>query len=228
MRLRRNFGPFDPYRQMQMQQMQMQAVRTEQIPNGTPPKPVDEPEVSAEVDATAPSTEEATQSATPAPAPEATSTQPITRSASTPGLARLPAQSRSHSPAPSNVSFHGNGHPRRAGRAPFPGNANGNGNGNGNGAPATNGRAASAAPAQRVPNADEFPALGPKGSSSVVRKEWDGKTAAQVLAEPAPVIAEPTKEASGDKETGDKASQGKSESDGEVSVTNVKRGRADR
>lgn len=119
----------------------------------------------------------------------------IGRSASQPGVHRFQANgfhSRSQSPASSNVSFHGNGHPRRGGR-PFNagmhnGNGNGHGNGNGNGQA---GRSVSAGGnKQRVPNADEFPALGGGASGNTSPQEKSSaafsKTAAQVLSAPAP------------------------------------------
>ncbi|KIR29794.1 hypothetical protein I307_01119 [Cryptococcus deuterogattii 99/473] len=113
------------------------------------------------------------------PAKPAVTMPTLLRSASQPGVQRVHANgvpSRSHSPAPSNVSFHGNGHPRRAGRVP---NVNGT-------------RSSSSGPekkpAQRVPKPDEFPVLGTPTSE---KKEpvWGvfGKTAAQVLQAPAPV-----------------------------------------
>ena len=118
---------------------------------------------------------------------------PIVRSASQPGVQRVHANgftSRSHSPAPSNVSFHGNGHPRRAGgvRAPY----------NGTRSASTQGESRSA---QRVPGADDFPALGGMGGSVQTSPrpdadKWDGKTAAQVLSAPAPEKPKATPEVS--------------------------------
>ncbi|WVQ83001.1 hypothetical protein IAT38_005139 [Cryptococcus sp. DSM 104549] len=132
------------------------------------------------------------------PKPAAAAMPSIIRSASQPGVQRVHANglnSRSHSPAPSNVSFHGNGHPRRAGsRAP-----NGGANGAANGGAGANGGARSASsgaaekkaqPAQRVPQAHEFPALGIATPTSEKKEpQWGagGKTAAQVLQAPAPV-----------------------------------------
>lgn len=123
---------------------------------------------------------EADKPALPAsvPAKPAAPMPSITRSASQPGVQRVHANgftSRSHSPAPSNVSFHGNGHPRRGGaRVPY-----------------VNGQRSSSQgetkTPQRVPGADEFPALG--GATSPVLngvEKKDGKTAAQVLSAPAP------------------------------------------
>ncbi|WVF69231.1 hypothetical protein IAT40_004007 [Kwoniella sp. CBS 6097] len=117
----------------------------------------------------------------------------IVRSASQPGIQRVHANganSRSHSPAPSNVSFHGNGHPRRAGaRVPHM-----NGNISNRAASAGAGAGAgpekkintSAAASQRVPRADEFPALGTPTSEKKEPQWTAGKTAAQVLSAPAP------------------------------------------
>jgi len=126
---------------------------------------------------------------------------PIVRSASQPGVQRVHANgftSRSHSPAPSNVSFHGNGHPRRAGgvRAPY----------NGTRSSSTG----ESRLAQRVPGADDFPALGGMGGSVNTSprpdaEKRDGKTAAQVLSAPAPVKAKATTEES---ESGVEASAG--------------------
>ncbi len=114
------------------------------------------------------------------------------RSVSQPGAQRALVNgtvSRDLSPAPSNVSFHGNGHPRRAGiRAPFV-QANGHEAGR-----SVSANAAKAAP-QRVPGAGDFPALG--GSTSPKADKPDsssgnGKTAAEVLSLPAP--AKPSSE----------------------------------
>ncbi|KAK4683416.1 hypothetical protein P7C73_g6853, partial [Tremellales sp. Uapishka_1] len=108
----------------------------------------------------------------------------IIRSASQPGLTRTHVNgitSRSHSPAPSNVSFHGNGHPKRA-KAPASVGTNVN-----NKEKKTN------ANPQRVPGLNEFPALG-NGNEKKSNTQWDGKTAAQVLSQPAPappVVAKP-------------------------------------
>lgn len=114
----------------------------------------------------------------------------IARSASQPGVQRFQPNgfhSRAQSPAPSNVSFHGNGHPRRAGR-PF-----------GNGAPGASVQGARSVSAgenkQRIPGADEFPALGGmSGNASPQEKSTAAfsKTAAQVLSAPAPPKPEPT------------------------------------
>ncbi|ORY28485.1 hypothetical protein BCR39DRAFT_534866 [Naematelia encephala] len=135
------------------------------------------------------------------PKPVASPLPPIARSASQPGVQRVHANgatSRSQSPAPSNVSFHGNGHPRRAGsstRVPFV---------NGARSASTGANGGKAAPPQRVPGADEFPALGGLASPSGEKKEsgWN-KTAAQVLSAPAPVAAKPEPtNGDGESETG--------------------------
>ncbi|WWC70812.1 uncharacterized protein I206_104764 [Kwoniella pini CBS 10737] len=161
---------------------------TEQVESAVPAVKVND-ESSAEASTTLPA-----KPATAAPVPN------IIRSASQPGVQRVHVNgnnSRSHSPAPSNVSFHGNGHPRRAGSR-VPGGPQANGH-------FVNGRSSSAgekklpsAPLQRVPLAHEFPALG-LGSGSkpdtptTEKKEhsWNGKTAAQVLSAPAPLKPEP-------------------------------------
>jgi hypothetical protein len=147
--------------------------------------------------------------------PQSADTPQIVRSASQPGVQRVhggfgSSASRSHSPAPSNVSFHGNGHPGRrpnGGRVPFPNGANGNANGNGqaNGHAHVNGNAsrsssqagesrASRQALQRIPRADEFPALGGKANgnaSANASGDKGGLTAAQILSAPAP--AKPVK-----------------------------------
>ncbi|WVQ96730.1 hypothetical protein IAU59_003837 [Kwoniella sp. CBS 9459] len=113
----------------------------------------------------------------------------IIRSASQPGAQRVHANganSRSHSPAPSNVSFHGNGHPRRAGaRVPhMNGNIPSRAASAGGAGPEK--KISSTAASQRVPRADEFPALGTP-TSEKKEPQWNaGKTAAQVLLAPAP------------------------------------------
>jgi hypothetical protein len=121
----------------------------------------------------------------------------IARSASQPGVQRFQANgfhphphSRSQSPAPSNVSFNGNGHPRRAGR-PF--NTSGPAQGAGAGV-----RSVSAGEnKQRIPGADDFPALGGAGGASGNTSPQEkstaafSKTAAQVLSAPAPPKPEP-------------------------------------
>lgn len=116
-------------------------------------------------------------SATLPPKPSGSPLPPATgRSASQPGVARVHANgvaSRSHSP---------NG-VRRGPRYP-------NGQANGSRSSSTSGEK-KAAPPQRVPRADEFPALGINGGASTPSTErrepsWGSKTAAQVLSEPAP------------------------------------------
>ncbi|RXK41585.1 hypothetical protein M231_01084 [Tremella mesenterica] len=117
----------------------------------------------------------------------------MARSSSQPGVQRVHASghtSRTHSPAPSNVSF-GNPNPRRS--RPF-NHTNGHHQSNSNNATRGGNRSSSAgagAKSQRVPGADEFPALGgpgSKGGSPQERQEsrFGGKTAAQVLSAPAP------------------------------------------
>lgn len=116
----------------------------------------------------------------------------IARSASQPGVQRFQANgfhSRSQSPAASNVSFHGNGHPRRGGRPFNAGLHNGGVNGT---------RSVSAGEnKQRVPSADEFPALGGmSGNTSPAERSSAtfSKTAAQVLSAPAPPKPETPKQ----------------------------------
>ncbi|KAL1412893.1 hypothetical protein Q8F55_000642 [Vanrija albida] len=116
-------------------------------------------------------------SATLPPKPSGSPLPPATgRSASQPGVARVHANgvaSRSHSP---------NG-VRRGPRYP-------NGQANGSRSSSASGEK-KPAPPQRVPRADEFPALGINGGASTPSTErrepsWGSKTAAQVLSEPAP------------------------------------------
>jgi hypothetical protein len=127
----------------------------------------------------------------------------VARSASQPGHQRF-QQNGFHSRAQSpNAPFNGNGNgngPRRAGR-PFP-NANANANGHPmqqQGVRSVSASAGARANKQRIPNADEFPALGgmsmsgntsPQEKSSAVF----GKTAAQVLSAPAPPKPEVVKQ----------------------------------
>ncbi|ORX40113.1 hypothetical protein BD324DRAFT_258741 [Kockovaella imperatae] len=150
----------------------------------------------------------------------------IIRSASQPGVQRVHVSvsgfnSRSHSPAPSNVSFHGNGHPRRnGGRAPLGGAAAVGAGAGGPGRSTSGDRKMPVGSAanhhQRVPQADEFPALGggagstnqtgsvsgskstphtgANNSPAVDTGNWS-KTAAQVLSMPAPPRIEKEKQA---------------------------------
>lgn len=114
--------------------------------------------------------------------PKPSSSVPASRSASQPGVARVHANgvsSRSHSP---------NG-VRRGPRGAFP-----NGQANGSRSSSTGGENKKAVPPQRIPRADEFPALGINGAvtPTTERREpsWGAKTAAQVLSAPAPPKAE--------------------------------------
>jgi len=118
----------------------------------------------------------------------------ISRSASQPGVQRFQHQhqngfhSRAQSPAFPNGNANG---PRRAGR-PFPG-----GNANGNARSVS----AGGANKQRIPQADEFPALGGmSGNTSPQEKSVSAfsKTAAQVLSAPAPSKPEVVKDSSED------------------------------
>ncbi|WWD18421.1 hypothetical protein CI109_102871 [Kwoniella shandongensis] len=219
------FAPFDPAYRQQQHQQQMQFLQHQRMAaaqaqqgvaasvdgeaaiNGSTEVAVDGAVAEAKDESSAAPIEETSQESQsasttlpPKPASAAAPMPAIIRSASQPGVQRVHANglnSRSHSPAPSNVSFHGNGHPRRAGsRVPH---MNGNGPVNGN---AANGTArsssagtgadkaskAAAAAAQRIPRADEFPALGLATPTSEKKEpSWsNGKTAAQVLSAPAP------------------------------------------
>lgn len=134
------------------------------------------------------------------PSKPAASTPPLptlARSASQPGVQRVHVAgftSRAQSPAPSNVSFHGNGHPKRAGRGPFaPGAAGLAAAPRGPAVSQERGRTGPPRPQQRVPGAEEFPALGNGATSpsanSPEQKVANGgpaKTAAQILSAPAP------------------------------------------
>lgn len=123
--------------------------------------------------------------------PAAASPSTMNRSASQPGVQRVYTNgitSRSESPAPSNISSHGNGHPRRAGsRAPVPtGSANGPSADRCSSSIGANG---TRLVPQRVPGADAFPALGGTAFPHCDKKESpvaNGKTAAEVLSLPAP------------------------------------------
>lgn len=191
------FAPFDPaFRQQQYQQqmqfLQHQRMAAAQAQQGQAPastEPNDEVKPAVEDEAPAADSEKQGEDTVPAattspavtvlPAKPTVTMPTLLRSASQPGVQRVHANgvaSRSHSPAPSNVSFHGNGHPRRAGRVP-----------NVNGARSSS-SGPEKKPTQRVPKPDEFPVLGTPTSE---KKEpvWgmSGKTAAQVLQAPAPV-----------------------------------------
>lgn len=209
-----NFGPFDPRHQYiprpgLPQQNGGSPVNGENT-NGdsTPESAIAEEtqQTQADSQATEPvvEAEKAELPAKPASGAHGPSTGPIARSASQPGAPRAQLQvngfpSRSHSPAPSNVSFHGNGHPRRGGAGRFPnGNGNGavnghahvNGHGNTNGVNGPRSVSSDAKPraSQRIPGADEFPALGGGANVSPTEKSVAqfSKTAAQVLSAPAP------------------------------------------
>ena len=187
--------PQQQQQQSMQQQTQQPAQPTEQPTpetNGDVPSTLVTPDMSISVDSlenpALPSSVPLKPAST-APLPQ------IVRSASQPGVQRVQANgfsSRSHSPAPSNVSFHGNGHPRRgAARVPYVNGSRSSSTGE-NGPHA--GSAAGArhnGPPQRVPGADEFPALG-RGTTSPNSgfvnggDKRDMKTAAQVLSTPAP------------------------------------------
>lgn len=219
-----NFSQYDPTRQFvpraQQQQQQapvmnggvagMEETATsppiETVPESAPDAPVATEEAAApeatpaQAQAQAPAPAPAKQQAA-APVVNGNTNGPntnIARSASQPGVQRFQPNghghgfhSRSQSPAPSNVSFHGNGHPRRGGR-PFNASVHQNGN---------SGRSVSAGEnKQRVPSADEFPALGglSLGASANTSPQerstaqfQNSKTAAQVLSAPAPPKPEP-------------------------------------
>lgn len=189
------FAPFDPAFRQQQYQQQMQFLQHQRMAaaqaqqSQAPAEPNDEVKPIVEDEAPAADAEKQATDSVPAaatspavtvlPAKPAVTMPTLLRSASQPGVQRVHANgvpSRSHSPAPSNVSFHGNGHPRRAGRVP-----------NVNGARSSS-SGPEKKPAQRVPKPDEFPVLGTPTSE---KKEpvWgmSGKTAAQVLQAPAPV-----------------------------------------
>lgn len=171
----------------------------------------------AEESASAPQADGEASALPPKPTPTLPVPQ-IGRSASQPGVQRVHANglsSRSHSPAPSNVSFPGQG--RRGGRPFANGHAHLNGHAHGamNGGPRSHSAGANKALAQRVPGADEFPALGGASAAgskvtSAATSPKEGqeprfvKTAAQVLSAPAPPkpevkVEEPLAEIADDK-----------------------------
>jgi hypothetical protein len=193
-----NFGSFDPSFRAQQQQQQLHMIQqqrqaaaqaqqngTEQVTPATESSPSVEGQITNDKPSFPSSVPPKPVAATNPPASMPT----IVRSASQPGVVRVHANgfsSRSHSPAPSNVSFHGHGHPRRAGsRVPFP-NANGSAPANGDSRSASVDRSAKQQ-LQRIPGADEFPALGGASASLNGAQQANGKTAAQVLSAPAPV-----------------------------------------
>ncbi|OCF42032.1 hypothetical protein I317_04118 [Kwoniella heveanensis CBS 569] len=199
------FAAFDPSFRQQQHQQQMQFLQHQRMAAAQAQQAVPANNAATAPTATATATATEGETSTPAETTPATAAQPapaalpakpiaasvpnIIRSASQPGVQRVHANganSRSHSPAPSNVSFHGNGHPRRAGaRVPH---MNGNipNRAASAGAGAGPEKKALAAASQRVPRADEFPVLGtPTGEKK--EPQWNvGKTAAQVLSAPAP------------------------------------------
>lgn len=125
------------------------------------------------------------------PAPAAIVAPAATRGQS---ASRSAPNTRSASPAQHNNGFRPervNGH-HQAKRIP-------------NGPQAQGGRSSS--PKQRIPSADDFPALagstGSLSSSAVLKPIQDGKTAAQVLSAPAPPKPVPTKAESSSAESGE-------------------------
>jgi len=198
------FG-FDPSRQFvprAMNEESQQSTPVEAIPESES-APVTESSGAAEVPST-----EAQESTEQVEAPK--TAQPtqvngnaaISRSASQPGVQRFQhqqngfhAHSRAQSPAfhaNGNANGNGNGNQRRAGR-PFPAAQQGQGQG------VRSVSAGGGANKQRIPNADEFPALGGmSGSTSPQEKSVSAfsKTAAQVLSAPAPPKPEVVKDSS--------------------------------
>ena len=198
------FG-FDPSRQFvprAMNEESQQSTPVEAIPESES-APVTESSAAAEVPST-----EAQESTEQVEAPK--TAQPtqvngnaaISRSASQPGVQRFQhqqngfhAHSRAQSPAfhaNGNANGNGNGNQRRAGR-PFPAAQQGQGQG------VRSVSAGGGANKQRIPNADEFPALGGmSGSTSPQEKSVSAfsKTAAQVLSAPAPPKPEVVKDSS--------------------------------
>lgn len=184
------FGSFDPSLRQYQQQQQFNILQ-QQPPYSTQgqqsnPEPITDGLLANIEVPTSETIPEQDLSSSVLPQPTAGLTLPIVRSSSHPGLQRVHAHgssSRAESPAPSNVSFHGNGHPRRASaRAPF---ASG---GSHDSRSSSSGAEVSFRP-QRVPSAQDFPALngttspnGDKADSPIA----NGKTAAQVLSLPAP------------------------------------------
>ena len=164
----------------------------------------------AEVTPAAPTPAAATTAGPPATAnlpakPQPAATPAVARSASQPGMPR-PGQAQTQARGP-----FGNPAPRRAGAGPrgFANGPNGAQHGNVNGRSASAegqvrqngthrnganvqasqaGNKAAGATKQKVPGADDFPALGGVGQGSVhASPVMPGRTAAQVLSDPAPV-----------------------------------------
>jgi hypothetical protein len=199
------FG-FDPSRQFvprAMNEESQQSTPVEAIPESES-APAPESSAPAEVPST-----EAQESTDQVEAPK--TAQPtqvngngnaaISRSASQPGVQRFQhqqngfhAHSRAQSPAfhaNGNANGNGNGNQRRAGR-PFPAAQQ-----QGQGVRSVS--AGGGANKQRIPNADEFPALGGmSGNTSPQEKSVSAfsKTAAQVLSAPAPPKPEVVKDSS--------------------------------
>jgi hypothetical protein len=193
------FG-FDPSRQFvprAMNEESQQSTPVEAIPESES-APVTESSAPAEVQGSTDQSE-APKTAQPAQV-NANGNAAISRSASQPGVQRFQhqqngfhAHSRAQSPAfHANGNASGNGNQRRAGR-PFPVAQQGQGQG------VRSVSAGGGANKQRIPNADEFPALGGmSGSTSPQEKSVSAfsKTAAQVLSAPAPPKPEVVKDSS--------------------------------
>lgn len=205
----RQFGNFDPsFKQQQLLFLQQQRAAVQQAAQATPTSTQSngdmstsqtlvngdssaDAEVSTETPKAITQLDKGASTLPPKPITSTSSLAPpaLVRSASQPGIQRVHANgfnSRSQSPAPSNASFHGNGHPKRAHSRPgFA--TQGNGPARSDSADGKAGPVAAAKKNQRVPGADEFPALGGMGGESkqaspVAR----GRTAAEVLSAPAP------------------------------------------
>lgn len=165
---------FHPMGQQQQQFQAIQRMHAAQLANRAP--------VSNGVVAPVETAQGQETSAETAPKVNGTAVEP------TPSAPRAPSQSRSvpntraHSPAHSTVSYNGPRNVRATGRTA-----------QGLGAPSARSASIPAAPKQaqvvkqRVPSADDFPVLGEPGQvKAVAAPVVNGKTAAQILAAPAP------------------------------------------
>ena len=187
-----SFGPLDPaLRQQKYQQHFTQQQRSADTQGQLKPAMSELSEISHGVELPAVEKEKPMLPASVPPKPVDAPLPALVRSLSHPEIQRIHmngVSARSDSPALSNVSFHGNGHPRRVqGRTPH---INGTGSGGSNGdRSSSTGAMGKKSDLQRIPGADDFPALG--GSMSMTGDKRDspianGKTAAQVLSLPAP------------------------------------------
>ena len=187
-----NFGPPDPaFRQQKIQQHYGQQQQSTDMQGQLKPalSELSEPAYDGELPAV--ENEKPVLPASVPPKPANAPLPALLRSLSHPEVQHPHingVSARSDSPALSNVSFHGNNHPRRVqGWSPY-NNGIGNGGSKGDRSSST-GTMGKKSDIQRIPGADDFPALG--GSIPMQGDKRDspianGKTAAQVLSLPAP------------------------------------------